>query len=143
MVWSHADNWLLSSDHGGFIKYWQSNMNNVKMYEAHKEPIRGLRLATLVPRTQHSGLLLAVFVGIVELIKLFLECFFFCWMCETPFIQKHENSWKRNSSPKRMLFEMQTKIWLSLHMNSLKCSVFFIGLFLLSSVYSQMIFWGM
>ncbi|RMX45751.1 hypothetical protein pdam_00004175 [Pocillopora damicornis] len=42
MVWSHADNWLLSSDHGGFIKYWQSNMNNVKMYEAHKEPIRGL-----------------------------------------------------------------------------------------------------
>lgn len=77
MVWSHADNWLLSSDHGGFIKYWQSNMNNVKMYEAHKEPIRGLRLATLVPRTQHSGLLLAVFVGIVELIKLFLECFFF------------------------------------------------------------------
>lgn len=38
---------------------------------------RGLRLATLVPRTQHSGLLLAVFVGIVELIKLFLECFFF------------------------------------------------------------------
>ena len=46
MVWSHADNWLLSSDHGGYIKYWQSNMNNVKMYEAHKEPIRGLRLAT-------------------------------------------------------------------------------------------------
>ncbi|XP_068754632.1 uncharacterized protein [Montipora capricornis] len=42
MVWSHADNWLLSSDHGGFIKYWQSNMNNVQMYEAHKEPIRGL-----------------------------------------------------------------------------------------------------
>lgn len=43
MVWSHSDAWLVSSDHGGYIKYWQSNMNNVKMYEAHKEPIRGLR----------------------------------------------------------------------------------------------------
>ena len=73
MVWSHADNWLLSSDHGGFIKYWQSNMNNVKMYEAHKEPIRGLRLATLVPGTQQNGRFLAVLVGIVELIKLLIE----------------------------------------------------------------------
>jgi len=74
MVWSHADNWLLSSDHGGFIKYWQSNMNNVKMYEAHKEPIRGLRLATMVPGTTHqNGQFLAVLVGIVELIKLLIE----------------------------------------------------------------------
>ena len=73
MVWSHADNWLLSSDHGGYIKYWQSNMNNVKMYEAHKEPIRGLRLATLGPRMQQNGLLLAVLVGILERIKSVLE----------------------------------------------------------------------
>lgn len=73
MVWSHADNWLLSSDHGGYIKYWQSNMNNVKMYEAHKEPIRGLRLATLGPGTQQNGRFLAVLVGIVELIKLLLD----------------------------------------------------------------------
>lgn len=73
MVWSHADNWLLSSDHGGYIKYWQSNMNNVKMYEAHKEPIRGLRLATLVPGTQQNGRFLAVLVGIVELIKFLIE----------------------------------------------------------------------
>lgn len=73
MVWSHADNWLLSSDHGGYIKYWQSNMNNVKMYEAHKEPIRGLRLATLVPTTHQNGLFLAVLVGIVELLKYLLK----------------------------------------------------------------------
>jgi hypothetical protein len=45
MVWSHNDLWLLTADHGGFVKYWQSNMNNVKMYEAHKEPVRGLRWA--------------------------------------------------------------------------------------------------
>lgn len=48
-------------------------MNNVKMYEAHKEPIRGLRLATLVPRTHQNGLFLAVLVGIVELLKYLLK----------------------------------------------------------------------
>ncbi|XP_013416027.1 pre-mRNA 3' end processing protein WDR33 [Lingula anatina] len=42
MQWSHNDQWLLTGDHGGYVKYWQSNMNNVKMYQAHKEPIRGL-----------------------------------------------------------------------------------------------------
>ena len=44
MVWSHSDNWMLTADHAGFVKYWQSNMNNVKMYQAHKDPVRGLRL---------------------------------------------------------------------------------------------------
>jgi polyadenylation factor subunit 2 len=48
MVWSHNDQWMLTGDHAGFVKYWQSNMNNVKMYQAHKDPIRGLRC---VPRT--------------------------------------------------------------------------------------------
>lgn len=43
MVWSHNDTWMLTADHGGYVKYWQSNMNNVKMYQAHKDPIRGLR----------------------------------------------------------------------------------------------------
>ncbi|XP_059619421.1 pre-mRNA 3' end processing protein WDR33 [Phlebotomus argentipes] len=42
MVWSHNDNWMVTGDHGGYVKYWQSNMNNVKMYQAHKEPIRGI-----------------------------------------------------------------------------------------------------
>ncbi|XP_061163198.1 pre-mRNA 3' end processing protein WDR33-like isoform X1 [Saccostrea echinata] len=42
MQWSHNDNWMVTADHFGYIKYWQSNMNNVKMYQGHKEPIRGL-----------------------------------------------------------------------------------------------------
>ncbi|CAO1406011.1 unnamed protein product [Diamesa serratosioi] len=42
MVWSHNDNWMVTGDHNGFVKYWQSNMNNVKMFQAHKEPIRGI-----------------------------------------------------------------------------------------------------
>ena len=43
MVWSHNDMWMLTADHAGFLKYWQSNMNNVKVYQAHKDPVRGLR----------------------------------------------------------------------------------------------------
>lgn len=41
MIWSHNDQWMLTADHAGFVKYWQSNMNNVQMYQAHKEAIRG------------------------------------------------------------------------------------------------------
>ena len=46
MMWSHNEQWLLSGDHGGYVKYWQLNMNNVKMYQAHKDPVRGLRLVS-------------------------------------------------------------------------------------------------
>jgi len=34
---------MLTADHSGFVKYWQSNMNNVKMFQAHRDPVRGLR----------------------------------------------------------------------------------------------------
>lgn len=43
MVWSHNDVWMVTADHAGYVKYWQSNMNNVKMFMAHKEAIRGIR----------------------------------------------------------------------------------------------------
>lgn len=43
MVWSHNDSWMVTGDHAGYVKYWQSNMNNVKMFQAHKEAIRGIR----------------------------------------------------------------------------------------------------
>ena len=33
MVWSHNDQWMVTGDHGGYVKYWQSNMNNVKMFQ--------------------------------------------------------------------------------------------------------------
>ena len=42
MKWSHNDNWMVTADHKGVIKYWQSNMNNLKMIEGHKEAIRDL-----------------------------------------------------------------------------------------------------
>ncbi|CAG8557879.1 5565_t:CDS:10 [Funneliformis mosseae] len=45
LQWSHNDNWMVTADHKGIIKYWQSNMNNLKMIEGHKEAIRDLSFA--------------------------------------------------------------------------------------------------
>ena len=43
MKWTHAHDWLLSSDDRGLVKYWQSNMNNVHTFQAHSDPVRCLR----------------------------------------------------------------------------------------------------
>ena len=45
MVWSRNDHWMVTADQTGYVKYWQSNMNNVKMFQAHKEPVRAIRCA--------------------------------------------------------------------------------------------------
>ncbi|KAF9954294.1 hypothetical protein BGZ72_004684 [Mortierella alpina] len=42
MKWSHNDEWMVTADHNGFIKYWQSNMNPLKVFQGHKEAIRDL-----------------------------------------------------------------------------------------------------
>lgn len=39
MVWSHNDIWMVTADHAGYVKYWQSNMNNVKMFQVHKNKL--------------------------------------------------------------------------------------------------------
>jgi polyadenylation factor subunit 2 len=42
MVWSHNDTFMATADNGGVIKYWQSNMNNLKEFQGHEECIRDL-----------------------------------------------------------------------------------------------------
>lgn len=42
LVWSHNENWLVSGDDGGCVKYWQPSLNNVKACAAHKESVRGI-----------------------------------------------------------------------------------------------------
>ncbi|RHZ17622.1 hypothetical protein DYB37_006163 [Aphanomyces astaci] len=42
MVWSHNDNWFVTADHGGVIKYWQSSMTNVQLVRGHREAVRSL-----------------------------------------------------------------------------------------------------
>ncbi|KAI9880210.1 MAG: pre-mRNA cleavage and polyadenylation factor (CPF) complex subunit [Pleopsidium flavum] len=40
--YSHGDDWLVSADQDGVVKYWQPNFNNVKAIQAHNDPIRDL-----------------------------------------------------------------------------------------------------
>lgn len=40
--YSHSEDWLISADQDGIVKYWQPNFNNVKEIQAHNETIRGL-----------------------------------------------------------------------------------------------------
>lgn len=42
MVYSHNGKWVTTGEHNGFIKYWQPNMINVAMIEAHNKPISGI-----------------------------------------------------------------------------------------------------
>lgn len=64
MTWSHNDMWMLTADHGGYVKYWQSNMNNVKMFQAHKEAIREARFIHNIPFS----------VVPIAMIRLFSKC---------------------------------------------------------------------
>jgi polyadenylation factor subunit 2 len=45
VAYTHTDDWLLSADQTGIVKYWQTNFNNVKEIQAHTEAIRGLAIA--------------------------------------------------------------------------------------------------
>ncbi|CAI5757336.1 unnamed protein product [Candida verbasci] len=42
MQYSHSDDWLLSGDQNGNIKYWQSNFNNVNNINAHSNGVRDI-----------------------------------------------------------------------------------------------------
>lgn len=42
LTYSHSDDWLVSADHEGIIKYWQPNFNNVESIRGHTDPIRDL-----------------------------------------------------------------------------------------------------
>ena len=42
MIWSHDEDWMASGADDGEIKFWQSNMNNVKTFKAHTDAVRGL-----------------------------------------------------------------------------------------------------
>ncbi|KAF2270301.1 WD40 repeat-like protein [Lojkania enalia] len=45
VAYTHTDDWLLSADQNGIVKYWQTNFNNVKEIQAHNEAVRGLAIA--------------------------------------------------------------------------------------------------
>lgn len=43
--YTHTDDWLLSADQNGIVKYWQTNFNNVKEIQAHTDAVSGLAIA--------------------------------------------------------------------------------------------------
>lgn len=45
VVYSHNDEYLLSADQDGVVKYWQTNFNNIKEIVAHEHPVRDLAFA--------------------------------------------------------------------------------------------------
>lgn len=50
MIWSRNEQWMLTGDDKGYVKYWQANMNNVKMFQGHSEAIRGLRYIVILKK---------------------------------------------------------------------------------------------
>jgi polyadenylation factor subunit 2 len=42
LCYSHNDDWLLSGDHDGIVKYWQPNFNNLESISAHSDPVRDI-----------------------------------------------------------------------------------------------------
>lgn len=45
IIYSNSDDWILSADHDGVVKYWQPNFSNVKVIQAHADAIRDLAIA--------------------------------------------------------------------------------------------------
>jgi len=42
MMWTHNENFFLTGDDSGKIKYWKPNMENIQVHQAHNEAVRGL-----------------------------------------------------------------------------------------------------
>lgn len=70
LSYSHNDDWLISADHDGIIKYWQPNFNNVKWLQGHHDPIRDLAFSPndskFVTASDDSTLKIFDFAGGIE-----------------------------------------------------------------------------
>ncbi|KAI9679607.1 MAG: pre-mRNA cleavage and polyadenylation factor (CPF) complex subunit [Trizodia sp. TS-e1964] len=68
--YSHSDDWLLSADQDGIIKYWQTNFNNVKVIQGHSDPIRDVAFSPadtkFVTASDDSTLKIFDFAGGIE-----------------------------------------------------------------------------
>lgn len=45
VVYAHSDEFLISADQDGFIKYWSTNFNHLQSFQAHTDPVRELAFA--------------------------------------------------------------------------------------------------
>ena len=70
MSYSHSDDWLISADQDGLIKYWEPNFNNVKVIQGHADAIRDLAFSPtdtkFVTASDDSTLKIFDFAGGIE-----------------------------------------------------------------------------
>jgi polyadenylation factor subunit 2 len=70
LSYAHNDDWLVSADHDGIIKYWQTNFNNVKVIQGHNDAIRDIAFSPndskFVTASDDSTLKIFDFAGGVE-----------------------------------------------------------------------------
>ena len=70
VAYAHNDEWLISADQEGLVKYWQTNFNNVKEIQAHQDPVRDLAFAPtdskFVTASDDASLRIFDFAGGVE-----------------------------------------------------------------------------
>lgn len=68
--YAHNDEWLISADQDGIVKYWQTNFNNVKEIQAHSDVVRDLAFAPtdskFVTASDDASLKIFDFAGGVE-----------------------------------------------------------------------------
>ncbi|GKV12515.1 hypothetical protein SLEP1_g23646 [Rubroshorea leprosula] len=43
IIWSYNDNWMVSGDDQGSIRYWENNTKHVEAFSAYEESVRDLR----------------------------------------------------------------------------------------------------
>ena len=83
-TYSHNNEWLISADQDGIVKYWQTNFNNVKGIQAHTDPIRDLAFAPtdtkFVTASDDATLKIFDFAGGVEDPKRLLLFFLPFWL---------------------------------------------------------------
>lgn len=70
LCYSHNDDWLVSGDHDGIVKYWQPNFNNLESITAHSDPVRDIAFSPadnkFVTASDDSTLKIFDFAGGVE-----------------------------------------------------------------------------
>lgn len=70
VAYSHSDDWLVSAEQAGIVKYWQPNFNNVKSIQAHNDPVRDIAFAPtdtkFVTAADDASLKIFDFAGGVE-----------------------------------------------------------------------------
>ncbi|PKS10242.1 hypothetical protein jhhlp_001992 [Lomentospora prolificans] len=70
LCYSHNDDWLVSGDHDGIVKYWQPNFNNLESISAHSDPVRDIAFSPsdnkFVTASDDSTLKIFDFAGGVE-----------------------------------------------------------------------------